>query len=97
MSIIRLDHLVKRFGPFTALKTMDLTIADGEFMALLGSSGCGKSTKINMIAGRESPTEGRILFAERDMAGVAMGQRGVGFALRNYAIFTYMTVRQNLS
>jgi multiple sugar transport system ATP-binding protein len=97
MSTIRLENLVKRFGPFTALKTMDLTIADGEFVALLGPSGCGKSTTMNMIAGMEQPSEGRILFGGRDMAGVAMGQRGVGFVFQNYAIFTHMTVRQNLA
>ena len=97
MSMIRLENLVKRFGAFTALKTMDLTIADGEFVALLGPSGCGKSTTMNMIAGMETPSEGRILFGDRDMAGVPMGRRGVGFVFQNYAIFTHMTVRQNLS
>jgi multiple sugar transport system ATP-binding protein len=97
MSTIHLQNLVKKFGDFAALKTMDLEIADGEFMALLGPSGCGKSTTMNMIAGMEEPTEGRILFGDRDMAGVAMGRRGVGFVFQNYAIFTHMTVRQNLS
>lgn len=97
MSTIRLEHLVKRFGPFTALKTMDLAVDDGEFMALLGPSGCGKSTTMNMIAGMERPSEGRILFGDRDMGGVPMGRRGVGFVFQNYAIFTHMTVRQNLS
>ena len=97
MSAIRLENLVKRFGDFTALKTMDLDIADGEFMALLGPSGCGKSTTMNMIAGMEDPTSGRILFDGRDMAGVPMGRRGVGFVFQNYAIFTHMTVRQNLA
>ena len=97
MSVIRLENLVKNFGDFTALKTMDLTVADGEFMALLGPSGCGKSTTMNMIAGMERPSEGRILFDGRDMDGVAMGKRGVGFVFQNYAIFTHMTVRQNLN
>lgn len=97
MSAIHLDNLVKKFGDFTALKAMDLTIADGEFMALLGPSGCGKSTTMNMIAGIVRPTSGRILFDGRDMAGVPMGARGVGFVFQNYAIFTHMTVRQNLA
>lgn len=97
MSAIHLQNLVKTFGDFTALKTMDLAIADGEFMALLGPSGCGKSTTMNMIAGMEEPTSGKILFGERDMAGVPMGRRGVGFVFQNYAIFTHMTVRQNLA
>ncbi len=96
MSAIHLKSLVKRFGPFTALKTMDMEIADGEFMALLGPSGCGKSTTMNMIAGMEAPTEGRILFGDRDVTQVPMGQRGVGFVFQNYAIFTHMSVRQNL-
>jgi multiple sugar transport system ATP-binding protein len=97
MSTIRLENLVKKFGDFIALKTMDLEIADGEFMALLGPSGCGKSTTMNMIAGMEEPTSGRILFGDRNMSGVPMGRRGVGFVFQNYAIFTHMTVRQNLS
>ncbi|MDG4874898.1 ABC transporter ATP-binding protein [Mesorhizobium sp. WSM4935] len=97
MSAIHLQNLVKKFGDFAALKTMDLEIADGEFMALLGPSGCGKSTTMNMIAGMEEPTSGKILFGERDMAGVPMGRRGVGFVFQNYAIFTHMTVRQNLA
>ncbi|MCP9233964.1 ABC transporter ATP-binding protein [Mesorhizobium sp. LMG 17147] len=97
MSTIHLQNLVKKFGDFTALKTMDLAIADGEFMALLGPSGCGKSTTMNMIAGMEEPTSGKILFGERDMAGVPMGRRGVGFVFQNYAIFTHMSVRQNLA
>ncbi|MDR3490161.1 MAG: ABC transporter ATP-binding protein [Bradyrhizobium sp.] len=96
MSAIHLQGLVKTFGDFTALKTFDLTVGDGEFMALLGPSGCGKSTTMNMIAGMEAPTSGRILFGERDMAGVPIGKRGVGFVFQNYAIFTHMTVRQNL-
>lgn len=97
MSAIHLQNLVKKFGDFTALKTMDLAIADGEFMALLGPSGCGKSTTMNMIAGMEEPTSGKILFGERDMTGVPMGRRGVGFVFQNYAIFTHMSVRQNLA
>ncbi|WP_159588175.1 ABC transporter ATP-binding protein [Chelativorans xinjiangense] len=97
MTAIHLEGLVKRFGDFTALRAMDLEIRDGEFMALLGPSGCGKSTTMNMIAGMEAPTQGRILFDDRDMASVPMGQRGVGFVFQNYAIFTHMTVRQNLA
>ncbi|SOC35928.1 carbohydrate ABC transporter ATP-binding protein (CUT1 family) [Rhizobium subbaraonis] len=97
MTAIHLENLVKRFGAFTALKTMDLEIRDGEFMALLGPSGCGKSTTMNMIAGMEGPSEGRILFDGRDMNGVAMGRRGVGFVFQNYAIFTHMNVYDNLA
>lgn len=97
MTTIHLNNLVKRFGAFTALKTMDLEIRNGEFMAFLGPSGCGKSTTMNMIAGMENPSEGRIFFDGRDMNGVAMGRRGVGFVFQNYAIFTHMSVYDNLA
>ena len=97
MTSIRLDHLTKKFGSFAALKTMDMEIRDGEFVALLGPSGCGKSTTMNIIAGMEEPTTGRVLFGDRDMSGVPMPKRGVGFVFQNYAIFTHMNVRQNLA
>jgi multiple sugar transport system ATP-binding protein len=97
MTSIHLENLTKSFGAFQALKTMDLKIADGEFVALLGPSGCGKSTTMNMIAGMEQPTSGRILFNARDMNGVAMGRRGVGFVFQNNAIFTHMNVYENLA
>jgi multiple sugar transport system ATP-binding protein len=97
MTSIHLENLTKSFGSFQALKTMDLKIADGEFVALLGPSGCGKSTTMNMIAGMEEPTTGRIKFDDRDMSGVSMGKRGVGFVFQNYAIFTHMSVYENLA
>lgn len=88
---------MKRFGPFTLVKTMNLTIPDGAFLALSAPSGCGKSTTINWITGMEQPNEGRIPFGTRDTAGVAMGQRSVGFVFQSYAIFAHMTVRQNVA
>ena len=97
MTAIHLENLTKSFGAFQALKTMDLKIDDGEFVALLGPSGCGKSTTMNMIAGMEDPTSGRIKFDDRDMSGVSMGKRGVGFVFQNYAIFTHMSVYENLA
>jgi multiple sugar transport system ATP-binding protein len=97
MTAIHLENLTKSFGTFQALKTMELKIDDGEFVALLGPSGCGKSTTMNMIAGMEEPTSGRIRFDDRDMSGVSMGKRGVGFVFQNYAIFTHMSVYENLA
>ena len=97
MSSIVLSGLVKRFGDFTAIKSMDLEVRDGEFLALLGPSGCGKSTTMNIIAGMEAPTEGTVHFGERNITGVPMEKRGVGFVFQNYAIFTHMTVYDNLA
>ena len=97
MTAIHISRLVKRFGNFTALKSMDVEIEDREFMALLGPSGCGKSTTMNIIAGMEQPTDGAILFDGRDVAKVPMARRGVGFVFQNYAIFTHMSVYDNLA
>lgn len=97
MSEIQLENLGKQFGDFTALANMDLTIGDGEFMALLGPSGCGKSTTMNMIAGMLRPTNGAIRFNGQDVVDVPMARRGVGFVFQNYAIFTHMSVRENLA
>lgn len=97
MTEIVLDRLGKDFGDFTALADMNLTIANGEFIALLGPSGCGKSTTMNMIAGMLRPSFGEIRFDGRNIIDVPMAKRGVGFVFQNYAIFTHMTVRENLA
>lgn len=97
MTEIVLEGLGRDFGDFTALQDMNLTIGDGEFMALLGPSGCGKSTTMNMIAGMLAPSRGEIHFDGRRVDGVPMARRGVGFVFQNYAIFTHMTVRENLA
>jgi multiple sugar transport system ATP-binding protein len=97
MSAITLSNLTMRFDGFVALKALDLVIRDREFIALLGPSGCGKSTTMNLIAGMTEPTTGSIRFGDRDVTGVEMGKRGVGFVFQNYAIFTHMTVRDNLA
>lgn len=97
MSSITLSNLTKNFGPFAALKNLDLAIRDCEFIALLGPSGCGKSTTMNLIAGMMRPSAGSIRFGDRDVTAVEMGERGVGFVFQNYAIFTHMSVRDNLA
>ncbi|MBV9196743.1 MAG: ABC transporter ATP-binding protein [Solirubrobacterales bacterium] len=97
MTAIRLERLTKDFRSVLAVDNLDLSISDGEFVALLGPSGCGKTTTMNMIAGMETPTRGQIYFDERAMSGVAPGKRNVGFVFQNYAIFTHMTVQENLS
>jgi multiple sugar transport system ATP-binding protein len=96
MAAISLNGLTKAFGSQTAVAAMDLEIEDGKFVAILGPSGCGKTTTMNMIAGLETPTSGRILFNGADVTGVPAAKRGVGFVFQNYAIFTHMTVDENL-
>jgi multiple sugar transport system ATP-binding protein len=93
---IRLENLRKEFGPVVALKELNLHLPDGKFAALLGPSGCGKTTTMNMIAGLEVPTRGSIYFDDRRMNDVPPGDRGIGFVFQNYAIFTHMTVAENI-
>jgi multiple sugar transport system ATP-binding protein len=97
MSSVTLKNTSKSFGNFSAVKSMNLAIRDGEFAAILGPSGCGKTTTMNMIAGIEGVTSGSIKFDERDVTLVPMQKRGVGFVFQNYAIFTHMSVRDNLA
>src|SRR3984885_7017477 len=97
MAAITLENLSKNFGAFAALKELNLEVRDREFVALLGPSGCGKTTTMNLISGLLHPSVGRILFDTRDVTPIPMDRRGVGFVFQNYAIFTHMTVRQNLA
>ncbi|MEO0382585.1 MAG: ABC transporter ATP-binding protein [Pseudomonadota bacterium] len=97
MSSVRLEATTKQFGDFKAVQSMDLSIENGEFVAILGPSGCGKSTTMNMIAGIEDVTSGTIRFDGRDVTSVPVQKRGVGFVFQNYAIFTHMSVRDNLA
>jgi multiple sugar transport system ATP-binding protein len=97
MPDIILDKLVKVFGKQTAVKDLSLEINDKEFVALLGPSGCGKTTTMNMISGLLKPDSGRVLFDGKVMNSVPPGKRGVGFVFQNYAVFTYMSVYDNIA
>ena len=96
MAEIRIESLTKHFGEVKAVHNLDLVADHGSFVALLGPSGCGKTTTMNMIAGLENPTSGEMYFDGHPISHLAPGQRNVGFVFQNYAIFTHMTVRQNL-
>ena len=97
MSSIEIQRVTKRFGDFTAVDNLTLSIRNGEFVALLGPSGCGKTTTMNMIAGIESASSGEILFDGRPPASARIQDRNIGFVFQNYAIFTHLTVRENLA
>lgn len=97
MANVTLENVTKNFGDFTAVDTLDLAVPDAEFVAILGPSGCGKTTTMNMIAGIETPSTGNVSFDGVDVTQTPVQKRGVGFVFQNYAIFTHMTVRKNLS
>jgi putative spermidine/putrescine transport system ATP-binding protein len=93
---VRLEHLVKRFGEVEAVSGVDLEIRDGEFFSMLGPSGSGKTTTLRMIAGFETPTEGRILLHGKDVTGVPPFDRDVNTVFQDYALFPHMTVGDNV-
>src|SRR3990172_5862809 len=97
MAEIRLDHLTKHFGRVHAVEELTLEIPDGSFIALLGPAGCGKTTTMNMISGLERPTRGEVYFDGQAISHLEPGTRNVGFVFQNYAIFTHMTVYENLA
>lgn len=94
---IRLQGLRKAFGDTTAVSGVDLEIADGEFFSMLGPSGSGKTTVLRMIAGFESPTEGRIELAGQEVTGLAPFERDVHTVFQDYALFPHMTVEENVA
>ncbi len=95
--LIRIERVTKRFGDFTAVNEVDLEIKQGEFFALLGASGCGKTTLLRMLGGFETPSEGRILIDGVDMSHVPPYERPVNMMFQSYALFPHMTVEQNIA
>src|SRR6202045_2941716 len=95
--LLRIDAVVKKFGAFRAVDRLSLDIRAGEFFALLGPSGCGKTTLLRMLAGFETPDEGRILLNGRDIAQVLPHQRPVNMMFQNYALFPHLSVRDNIA
>src|SRR6476661_5783736 len=95
--LLRIDAVVKKFGGFRAVNRLSLDIRAGEFFALLGPSGCGKTTLLRMLAGFETPDEGRILLGGKDIAQVLPHQRPVNMMFQNYALFPHLTVRDNIA
>ena len=95
--LLRIEAVVKKFGGFRAVDRLSLDIRAGEFFALLGPSGCGKTTLLRMLAGFETPDEGRILLDGRDIARVLPHQRPVNMMFQNYALFPHLNVRDNMA
>ncbi len=93
---IRIDSVTKRFGTFTAVDSVSLDIRKGEIFALLGGSGCGKTTLLRVLAGFETPTEGRIFIDGQDMTGVPAYERPVNMMFQSYALFPHMNVEKNV-
>jgi multiple sugar transport system ATP-binding protein len=96
MAEIQIKNVAKRFGDYQALHDINLTIADQEFMVLLGASGCGKSTLLRIIAGLETATTGEIWIGGRRIDHLSPKDRGIAMVFQNYAVFPHMTVFENI-
>ena len=97
MAEIRIKGVAKSFGSFTALHEVDLTIADREFMVLLGASGCGKTTLLRIIAGLETATRGEVWIGDKRVDGLPPRERGIAMVFQNYAVFPHLTVFENIA
>jgi spermidine/putrescine transport system ATP-binding protein len=96
-SSVELLGVTKRFGEFTAVDDLDLSLAKGEFFTLLGPSGCGKTTTLRMIAGFEQPSEGRVQIEGVDVAGTAPHKRPTNTVFQSYALFPHLSVEKNVA
>jgi ABC-type sugar transport system ATPase subunit len=93
---LEIEDLTVEYGQVAAVRGLDLTVGDGELVALVGPSGCGKTTTLGFITGFIRGRSGRILFDGVDVTGMAPQRRGIGYVFQDYAIYPHMTVRENI-
>jgi putrescine transport system ATP-binding protein len=94
---IRIRGVTKKFDAISAVDTVDLNIRKGEIFALLGASGCGKTTLLRLLAGFEIPTDGQITIDGEDMQSIQPYNRPVNMMFQSYALFPHMTVAKNIA
>ncbi|MEZ5567583.1 MAG: ABC transporter ATP-binding protein [Halioglobus sp.] len=94
MSFIHINHVTKRYGKQVVLENLDCRVEQGEFITIVGASGCGKTTFLNMLLGTESPSQGSILLEGEPLADEPNEDRGIVF--QRYSVFPHMTAIQNV-
>jgi sn-glycerol 3-phosphate transport system ATP-binding protein len=97
MATLELQGLRKSFGLIDVLQGIDLALADGEMLVIVGASGCGKSTLLRLVAGLERPTAGRVVLGERDVTNLDPAERDIAMVFQNYALYPHMTVFDNMA
>ena len=95
-TLVSFEGVVKRFGEFVAVQRMDFEIAKGEFLAIMGSSGCGKTTTLRMLAGLEAPTEGVIRLSGKPINHLPTWSRDTPMVWQSLALFPFLNVRENV-
>ncbi|WP_329498396.1 ABC transporter ATP-binding protein [Kitasatospora herbaricolor] len=94
---VRLTGIGKTYGAFTAVHPLDLTVPQGSFFALLGASGCGKTTTLRMIAGLEEPTSGTVVIGGQDVTALPPYRRPVNTVFQSYALFPHLDIFENVA
>ncbi|MFE0650722.1 ABC transporter ATP-binding protein [Streptomyces sp. NPDC059534] len=94
---VRLTGISKSYGSFTAVHPLDLTVPQGSFFALLGASGCGKTTTLRMIAGLEDPSTGTVFLGDKDVTDLPPYKRPVNTVFQSYALFPHMDITENIA
>jgi len=97
MSFLKLDNVVKRYGPLTVVDKVSLEAEKGEFVVFVGPSGCGKSTLLRMVAGLEEISDGDVSIDGRVVTGVAPADREVSMVFQSYALYPHMSVADNIA
>jgi len=97
MALLEIRNVTRRFGSYTAVDNVTISVEAGEFFTLLGPSGCGKTTLLRMIAGFDLPDSGEILLDGEDMVGTPPERRPVHTVFQTYALFPHMTVADNIA
>ena len=93
---IRMENIVKTYGETRVLNGLSLSIEEGTFLTVVGSSGCGKTTLLRIIAGLETPDMGQAFIDGKDCTQLPPSKRNFGIVFQSYALFPHMTVEQNL-
>ncbi|RFU83312.1 ABC transporter ATP-binding protein [Streptomyces triticagri] len=94
---VRLSGISKTYGSYQAVQPLELTVPQGSFFALLGASGCGKTTTLRMIAGLEEPTTGTVHLGDQDVTGLPPYKRPVNTVFQSYALFPHLDIQENVA
>jgi len=96
MATLELQNIAKNFGDTAVLQALDLKLASGEMLVIVGASGCGKSTLLRLVAGLETPSGGKILLDGVDITAADPAKRDIAMVFQNYALYPHMSVAQNM-